>query len=239
MSESTSREPLFAGQDDAGEIREYRSLSGWAVASLALGLLSPLALIDPLLILFPLISSACAAWALVDIARRDDRWGKPLAVITLVLAVFFSTWSLGRALSEQWWLHGEGRKFGAGGLELVVTGERYRAHELHLSPISRQGAEVSLEAFYENSPGARRQLEEFFERAPLPAITALGPDTKIEFVREEEAAPGPDAGTHHVVQRYRVSNGERSLLVRLVMARVVGSDGVARWKVIDLVELAE
>jgi hypothetical protein len=81
---------LEAPRSSAEHYEQYRALSTAAVASLILGLLSCLAILDWMLIVVPVVGTALGAYALTSVRRhRDELTGEKLARIGLVLSVLF------------------------------------------------------------------------------------------------------------------------------------------------------
>jgi hypothetical protein len=73
------------------EYEQYRALSTSAVASLIVGLLSSLAILDWPLVAIPLVGIPLAAFALVKIRRHSDELtGRGLARTGLALSLFFA-----------------------------------------------------------------------------------------------------------------------------------------------------
>ena len=82
----------------ADELGQYRSLSTLSVVALLLGLLSPLVLVSPLLMFFPLAAAAAAGLALLKIRAADGNLsGKILARWGLALAIVFGVGAIARA----------------------------------------------------------------------------------------------------------------------------------------------
>ncbi len=75
----------------ADHYEQYRALSTSAVASLIVGLLSPLAILDWTLVVIPLIGVPLSLLALVKVRRhRDELSGEALARTGLLLTLLFS-----------------------------------------------------------------------------------------------------------------------------------------------------
>jgi Domain of unknown function (DUF4190)/Protein of unknown function (DUF3299) len=81
---------LEAPRSSTEQYEHYRALSTAAVASLILGLLSWLAILDWMLIVVPVVGTALGAYALTSVRRhRDEVTGEKLARIGLILSVLF------------------------------------------------------------------------------------------------------------------------------------------------------
>src|SRR4051812_31522270 len=81
---------LEAPRNSAEQYEQYRALSTAAVASLILGLLSWLAILDWMLIVVPVVGTALGTYALTSVRRhRDEVTGEKLARTGLILSVLF------------------------------------------------------------------------------------------------------------------------------------------------------
>jgi hypothetical protein len=68
MSPDNRQHRVTEPTDD--QVAEYRPISGWAVAGLLIGLLSPLAMVDPLLWAVPIIAGAVCIRAFGQIKQK-------------------------------------------------------------------------------------------------------------------------------------------------------------------------
>src|SRR5205085_7590050 len=67
---------------------DYVAINALAVASVFLGLASLLAMLDPLLLVLPVLAIACSIWALTQIRNSGGtQSGRGLAVLGLVLSL--------------------------------------------------------------------------------------------------------------------------------------------------------
>ncbi len=78
--------------DDEDETEDYRSLSGLAVAALIVGVVSPLALVAPILLLIPLLGTVLGLLAVRKVRRESDYFtGLGLAIFGLAVSVLMVT----------------------------------------------------------------------------------------------------------------------------------------------------
>jgi len=106
--------------DGVPPVEGYRALSLWAMAALALGLLSGIAVFSPLLGIFPLAAIGVAGYALWRISVYSDRLaGRWMAIVPLILAPFFLGWGLSRDFSRREVLYGLAREFADDWLSLL------------------------------------------------------------------------------------------------------------------------
>lgn len=85
----------------------YRPVSGLAVAAVACGAVSSLALTTPLLWILPLVGIAIAVAALADVARPGaEKAGRAAALVGLALAVGFGAQAVSSKLVAHWLTRG-------------------------------------------------------------------------------------------------------------------------------------
>ena len=103
MSRSGHREPSGpGGRPDDGATAEYRPVSRLAVAALGLGLLSALAVVNPLFLVVPLVTLAVAAAAIRDVEREGVRKvGRLAALAAVALAAGFGGQAVAASLAAR------------------------------------------------------------------------------------------------------------------------------------------
>jgi hypothetical protein len=240
--------------DDA-TVDEYRAVSGWAVASLVLGLLAPVALVDIWLVLIPLLGIVVALIALARIAVFSPALtGRNAAVAGLFLSVL--SVSAAGADHVVYWraVDREGRRFAKAWFGFLANEELYKAYQLTLTPGKRQPepepndnapeqAEPQEDVFQPEREFPREN--EFMEEGPeaygkqavVRALLGLGKRAQVEY-RETEAT-GRDSYSVFVRQVFAVSSddaerGEMTFLVRLVMQRLSLEPGSAAWRMANV-----
>jgi hypothetical protein len=78
--------------DDEDEPEDYRSLSGLAVTALIVGVVSPLALVAPILLLIPLLGTVLGLLAIRKVRRESEYFtGLGLAIFGLAISVLMVT----------------------------------------------------------------------------------------------------------------------------------------------------
>lgn len=109
--------------DDNLQLPGYKALSGMAIASLILGLASPLSLADPWLWLLPGGAILTGAWALYRMAKLPGTLGgSTLAKAGIVLALVFGSASTASYFVSRWILLRDGRNFAEEFLAEVADG---------------------------------------------------------------------------------------------------------------------
>lgn len=235
MPESTSSESVrFSGPEEEQLVR-YRAVSKSAVAALLLGLASVLMLINPLMILVPVIGVVCAIVALRTIRANPGEWiGKTPAIIGLVLALFFMGWGLGWSMTRPARIASHAQALADDWLKLVARRQLYAAHQLRQPAEERVPITGRFDDFYRGQPDLLRSFNEFSGDPLVEAIYEAGPDEVPEFVEiAERNSSGLDDS---ITFRYRLpAKGEadgRTFL--LTIRRRVVEDGV-QWEVNRLV----
>ena len=152
---------------DPSDLRQYRDVSRLAIFALLLGLLSPLALMHPMLSAVPLAGVVVASAALVTLARRSEELtGRQMALWGLALALFFGSWSMGQTSLRSWILQSQARSLADHWLTLWQQGEFAAAHQLIMTPGDREPAGADLREIYRTLPVFREGLESFLGIPP-------------------------------------------------------------------------
>ncbi|MFN0019750.1 MAG: hypothetical protein ACKVP0_15955 [Pirellulaceae bacterium] len=169
--------------DGVPPVEGYRALSLWAMAALALGLLSGIAVFSPLLGIFPLAAIGVASYALWRINVYSDRLaGRWMAIIPLFLAPFFLGWGLSRDFSRREVLYGHAREFADDWVSLLSRKEKYLAHQLKVSSTQRIDLYLNMEVAYQGNEAATSDFKMFVEGSPIREILAAAPDVHFHFV---------------------------------------------------------
>src|SRR5262245_18173304 len=97
---------------------EYHRVSGWAIVSVAFGLLSAAALVGPILWILPAAGIAVSLIALWRIsASQGQLSGYGVALLGLILAIFFGAAGPARTISHSLWLETRAQRFSRGLIE--------------------------------------------------------------------------------------------------------------------------
>lgn len=246
--------PHLTDHDDA-TVDEYRAVSGWAVAALMLGLISPAALVDIWLSLVPMLGILVALVALVRIAVHSPALtGRNAALAGLFLSVL-SVSAAGADHLVYWRaVDQEGRRFAEAWFGFLAHDELYKAHQLTLTPRKRQPepeptddvpeqAEPQEDEFQPASgfPRENEFLEEgpegYGKQAVVRALLSVGKRAQVEY-RETEAT-GRDSYSVVVRQVFAVryddaERGKTTFLVRLAMQRLSPEPGSAAWRMANV-----
>ncbi len=235
----TSDEPHVSSLDES-QVAGYRRVSIAAIAALLLGMLSALALAQPLLLAVPVVAIVVALVSLRAINMPDSNLtGRAFALAGLALALVFAVWAPSRLITRQWHLYEQAREFGDQWLELVRAGKLHAAHQLTLHDVERQPPESSLTAFYEKSTEAQNMFERFRNEKPLKTLADLGDQVTYEF--NGGAGLEKDVTGEGVLLAYIAKWDEdgkpRTLNLRLVLERQqVMSSKVYLWRVVKILD---
>mgnify|MGYP006969344965 CR=1 FL=1 len=220
--------------DDASEI-SYRSVSLACVIGFLLGLLSPVALIDPLLWIVPIAGLILSAWGVRKVAAEPSRLtGRNIAVVGIAVSTVILGWAPTRLFVTRHFVYADARKMADQWCALLKAGKREEVYELHQEQQFRRAPSVSLTQYYETNADPRKQLEAYFEREPLKTLVAQAADGQFRFVGNEEQSRVRENGTQvdFVVLRYDfVHQDEVTPLLLTLKRRFVPATGETRWNV--------
>jgi len=239
MNQEEHHDPGFS---DAGEadLAQYRVVSPFAVVALLLGLSSFLALLQPLLVILPLLGIAASLIALRIIAADpSSRAGRTVALAALALAVAFAAATPAKNVSRNWIVKSRARRFATQWLELVRDGQLDRAHQLTLAAARRQSPEIPLAEFYLNNFDAARARTEFFNDTFAGELAGLGQQGQLRFERvlRHEAIKGGDHIRQLYSLRFEESAGREPLSLRIGVQRDRDPvTGHGQWRVFYVVK---
>ena len=218
------------------ELAEYRALAGQSVAGLIFGLLAPLALIDPLLWVFPLLGLLFSYWALRRIKNADPALtGRRLATVGLMVSLLFAVAAPAEWLAYHWKIRAEARHISAMWFDCIMQEQPHRAHQLSMAPQLRRPFDDRLWDYYRDNPRQREALKNYTANPAIRAMLALGPRARVRFY--DTTAQGRDDTADHVEQLYAITyeeDGERkSFFVAVRMMREKDDDGKAGWRMLS------
>lgn len=163
------------------ESAEYRSLSPGAIVGLVLGLLSPLALVTPLLGFLPIVAAAVSWFAIRSIRKSPETRtgaGFALAGLGLSVAVVAAVYAQGRVATS---LHQAAAERVAEQFLDRLRGEDLAgAYELTLIHRRRLPTSEAAKMFYESDVEAGLQFAEFKDN---PVIQSLAKGNEPQWLR--------------------------------------------------------
>ena len=142
----------------------------WGPVALLLGMISAVAVIGPLLWILPATAAIFAIVALWRIRASGGRLlGRGMAVLGLVLAIFFGMAGPARTLSREYWLETRADRFAHGFIELLENGKKYEAHQLTKPAVGRKPIAEGEEP-YAKDADSKKAYDTFLK---LNAVKAL------------------------------------------------------------------
>lgn len=222
--------------DNEGDLLQYRSVSRAALLALLLGLLSPLALVSPLLWPMPVVAIAVSLLALRNLSTHTTELiGRSAAIAGLVIAVFFGAWAPARNISRSWLLQSQARPLTDEFIDLFLSGEIHQAHQLTLPPAQRRPPETSLDEFYKNNETAHDQLDRFLTGEATQRLLSLGAGAKVDSSR----SLGIDKieGHWHSGRQYTISNSQardRLTINVIAVRRTAKETDHITWRIVGL-----
>jgi hypothetical protein len=170
-------EPVFHS-NDFEEAPEYSSVSALAIASLVLGLASPLCLVSRVFLILTVLGIALSIFALVRIAASDGSLaGRWAAVLGLALCVGFGTAEISRGAITHYLRTSQARNVAQQWLEVLAAGKLDDAFQRTVegqrprSPLGDPGA----------PPPTTTPFDEFTKLEVIQRIAAAGDKARIVF----------------------------------------------------------
>lgn len=218
------------------ELAVYRALSGQAVLGLIFGLLAPLAMIDPMLWAIPIVGAIFSWRALRRIKNNSPALvGRKMALIGLTLSLLFLAAAPADLVVYRRMVCDEARQFSALWFKYLTQDEPHKAHQLTVSPESRQPLDGHLWDFYRTESRLRRALRGYVEVPLIRTMLALGPRAQVRFY--QTTGQTRENNSDKVDQLYAVTyeeGGERkSFFVLVRMERLKLSRGGAGWRITE------
>ena len=218
------------------ELAEYRALAGQAVLGLIGGLLSPLALVDPMLWSIPMLGAIVSWWALQPHPRGAPAIsGRKMALAGLMLSLLFLAAAPADWLIYRGMVRNEARQFSGEWFKYLAQDQPQTAHQMTVAPPSRQPLDDRLWAVYRNAPRLRQELENYVKSPLVRTLLALGPKAQVRFY--ETAAQARDNDNDQVDQVYAVTYEEgserKSFFVLVRMTRLKLRGGGADWRIVQ------
>lgn len=222
---------LSDSQDAA--IAEYHPLSKLAVVGLIFGVLSPVAIVDPLMWTVPPVGIVVSGLALWQIAREAPALiGRKAALIGLMLSILFGTAVPTQWFGYRWLLRREASRFADAWFELIGQGEPHKAYQLTLNPQYRQPLDEKLWKLYREAPYWRKELKDYVAKQPVRTLLALGTGAQIRYYDIEGFDREQDREVVHLLYAvsYESAGEKTTFFVGLTLERVKLETGRANWR---------
>lgn len=210
-SDSTSRSDPSSRQGDEfhlsapsdAQLNDYQPLSILAVISLAVGVLSAMALLATPLWLVPMVGIAASAAALQSSALRSGTHrGRRLAAVGLALSLFFLSLSAARTLYYRHQIYADARRVADAWLVWVRQGQLEVAHQATLPPYRRQISAHGLRRYYDANEDLQNMLDEFFGQPETEQLVQAGDAAHYQFHSNVQQIS--DGQARYITLRYQV-----------------------------------
>ncbi len=162
---------------------EYQSVEHWAVASLLIGLLSPVALVAPVMWFVPILGWLSGGVALAKIRSGPGRPGRVLVLVGLALSTFFLVVPAARMVSARILLAGQPRPVADKFLEYLQERSPEKALTLQWVPDYRHGVGDNLWLFFRSDADADADLRKFVSQPMIRMLLALGKDAQVRYYK--------------------------------------------------------
>jgi len=219
------------------ELAAYRTLPGQAVLGLIFSLLSPLALVDPMLWTVPALGLIFSRWALVRIRKNPPAMtGRKMALTGLLLSLLFLAAAPTHWNASRWMIRREARQFCAQWFKFLAQDEPQKAFQLMMGPPERQPLDDRLWDYYRSRPDIRKSLEGNVASPLIRTLLALGPGALVRFyqIEAQRREKNADAVDLWYAVTYEEKGERKSFFVRLGLARSKQRNGTADWCILRL-----
>ncbi len=218
------------------ELAAYRSISGLAIIGLILGLLAPLAMVDPVLWLLP-IPGVIVNWMALRRIRfaGPSMMGRKIAILGAAISLAFLA-----AAPAEWFVYrkivrDEARQFADMWFRYLAHDEPQMAYQLTIAPRSRQPLNDQLLSYYQSNRDLSQQLESYANGSPVRSLLALGPRAQVRFYQTIDQTRGE--ALDQIAVCYAVTYDEQgektSFFVLLQLIHGVLPDGRADWRILQ------
>jgi hypothetical protein len=199
----------------------YQRVERWAVGGLLLGILSPLALIGPLLWLITLLGIVANSVALRRIRGDANLVGQNAALVGLALSITFCIAPPAEYLTTFALLSRQGRETANLWFEYLRKGNPERAFMLERPPDERPPLNDDLWLVYRHNAEASRGLRNFVEQPLVRTLLALGEKAEVRYYKTTLVVVSRQEATlnYWYTVTYPDQGGKKTFFVRLLMAR--------------------
>lgn len=155
---------------------------GLGLLSLAMGLLSPLAIFYGPLMFAPVIAlfTGLVSYAIFE-RERTKSFLKKCVLVSTAVAGITGGWSFAETKFRNDVYYQSAGKFAEEWMQYLTQGKRELAFEMTINEGYRQLASMNLQEFYNSDMKARSALEMLFERPGVKAAMKRGPNAKWKY----------------------------------------------------------
>lgn len=225
---------------DSDQLESYRAVSLLALFGLLLGLMSPLAIVRPLLIVVPVAAVCVSGLAIARIRKSDGRLvGRGAASLGLCLGIFFAALGPAHDATRQRLIFRQARPIAEQFFATLASGEPHKAMQLTKMSASRQPFDDRLWDYFREDDEARKELRQFVDHPLIRTLLSLGDRAKVRFYDNERlqrsSARSERASLLYAVTYNRggqTTGKKTSFFVVITLQRVVGrDDSTPQWRV--------
>jgi hypothetical protein len=173
---------------DASREIGYRTISGWAIAGLVLGMLSAAAVVGPILWLIPVFGIAISCIGLAKIKNSEGQlsgWG--VAVLGLLLALFFGAAGPARSITRRIWLESRAQRFALAFVDQLEQNKPIAAHQLTRPAAARKPFVAEEPEPYAKDPDAKKDYDAFSKLEPVKFLLAEQKHADVKLLSADYA----------------------------------------------------
>jgi hypothetical protein len=239
----------FTDAQDA-ELSEYRYLPGQVVVAIILGLLSPLALVDPWLMCVPVLGVFFGVWAIRRVRQNASAMtGRKRAIFGLALSLIFLVAAPTDAIASYRLINQQAREIADAWFRLVLEKRLPEARRLMLivkkenKQETPQHSPVAMAAMNErakhNAPGKSefdQEVEEFSKGPLVETLMSLGPAARVRFFQTHQQQHIDSSDVVQLVYAVTYDDGgeRKSFFVCADVRRIKLSSDQFDWRIMNV-----
>lgn len=162
---------------------EYQSVERWAIVSLLMGLLSPLAMAAPVMWIVPILGWLSGGVALAKLRNEPGRPGRVLVLASLALSTFFLFVPVAKMVSVRILLAGQPRPVADQFFKYLQEGRPEKALGLKWVADYRNGVGDNAWLFFRSDSDANADLRSFVSQPMNRMLLELGDDAQVRFYK--------------------------------------------------------
>ena len=195
--------------DEVGRDIGYRTVSGWAIAGLLLGILSAAAVVGPILWLIPVFAIVVSAIGLRQIKNSQGQIsGWSLAVLGLLLALFFGAAGPARSITRRIWLESRAERFAQAFVDLLEQNKPVAAHELTRPASARKPLIAETPDPFPKDPEGKKDYDAFLKLEPVQFLISGQPKAVAKLMSTDFVASDDRSDILAVMFRFEGPPGE-------------------------------
>jgi hypothetical protein len=216
------------------EASEYRAFSPAAVGSLICGLLSPVSLVGPLLLIFPVLGVGLAVVALRSIANsQGELVGRRVALAGLALSIVFGTAGPVQSATTAMRLTAAARPIADRFFEFLRHDEPHYAHQLTTVPANRRVLNENLWSYYGGNQANRDDLTKWASQPLMRFLLEQGDQAQVRYYGPGSVSVVGDPQYADLIYAvtHPVASGQQTFFVRVTVERRTLQSGEIFWRI--------